>query len=76
MEPLSIEEIKKIARAYTHLALIRSLILTWAHERAEKFELEHRINNHNGEVCDSYIGPREWLVYVLDEIGWDKKEMG
>ena len=76
IKPYTIEQIKLRVSNDSLDKVEQAWLLAWAHERAAKLELEHRINQHNGEVCDSYIGPREWLVYVLDEIGWDKKEMG
>jgi len=74
VEPCSVEEIKELAKMYQNVGMEQfypaRLILTWAHERAGRFEAEHRINMHNGEPCDSHIKPRDWLAYVLDEVEW------
>ena len=85
MEPMTVDRIKKeVAWAlgmkqaaeyldYKEAALLATTLLewayTWAHQRAARLELQHRINHHEGERCDS-DEPRDWLAYVLDEIGW------
>ena len=68
MEPFSVEEIKKIARAYTHLALIRALILTWAHERAGRLQ---GLSACDMVECGHHVLTfEERLSEVLAEIGW------
>ena len=74
IEPMSVERVKQLVfdhcageHAVNYECQWCCLIMGWAHERAQKNELEYELNGGT-------MPPGEdWLDPVLDEIGWSKE---